>query len=198
MTNTAATATRTAVLDVAQELVQTRGYNAFSFRDLADRVRIKSASVHYHFPTKSELCRTLIVRQREELAAVFAGIDAAGLPAAGRLASYVAVFRETLAAGNRMCLCGMLASDSATLEADVVAELRAAIVDHETWLARVLAEGRGAGALRFEGEELVEARSLVAALEGAMLLARMFDDPRRFDDSARRLLKQLGAGPAVD
>lgn len=190
--------TRTAVLNVAQELVQIRGYNAFSFRDLADRVRIKSASVHYYFPTKSELCRTLIVRQREELAAVFEGIDAVGSAAPERLQRYITIFRETLATDNRMCLCGMLASDFATLEAEVVEELRAAVVDHETWLARVLAAGRAAEALHFDGSELVEARSLMAGLEGAMLLARMFGDPRRFDDAAQRLLKQLGAAPALD
>ena len=34
------------LLDLAQELIQTRGYNAFSYRDLADRVGIKLLAVH--------------------------------------------------------------------------------------------------------------------------------------------------------
>ena len=187
--------TRSKVLDVAQEFLQTRGYNAFSFRDLADRVRIKTASVHYHFPTKSELCRALIVRQREQVAAAFAAIDAAGLDAVGKLDRYADLFQGTLAAGNRMCLCGMLASDFATLEPDIVRELRLSFVDHETWLEEVLTTGRLAGLLRFEGTELEEARSLVASLEGAMLLARAHEDPTRLEHASRRLLAKLRAEP---
>ena len=187
--------TRSAVLDVAQEFLQTRGYNAFSFRDLAGRVRIKTASIHYYFPTKSDLCRALIARQREQVAAAFAAIDAAGLDAVGKLDRYADLFQGTLAAGNRMCLCGMLASDFATLEPDIVRELRLSFVDHETWLEKVLTTGRLAGLLRFEGTELEEARSLVASLEGAMLLARAYEEPTRLEHAARRLLAKLRAEP---
>lgn len=188
-------ATQIAVLDVAQEFLQTRGYNAFSFRDLADRVRIKTASIHYYFPTKGELCRALIARQREQVASAFEGIDAAGLDAPGKLGRYVGVFRGTLAAGNRMCLCGMLAADYATLEPDIVHDLRLSLIDHEVWLAAVLATGRAAGSLHFDGEERDEARSLLAALEGALLLARAFEEPDRFEASARRFLTQLTTRP---
>ena len=184
--------TRTTVLDVAQEFLQTRGINAFSFRDLADRVRIKSASVHYYFPTKGELCRALIAREREQVALAFGRIDAAGLDAPAKLVRYVAVFRDTLATGNRMCLCGMLAADFATLDLEIVRDLRASLLDHETWLAGVLAAGRGAGHLRFDGPERDEARSVLATLEGAMLLARAYEEPDRFDAAARRLLRTIG------
>ena len=187
--------TRTTVLDVAQEFLQTRGYNAFSFRDLADRVRIRSASIHYYFPTKSELCRALVARQREQVAAAFAAIDAAGLDAVGKLDRYADLFKGTLAAGNRMCLCGMLASDFATLEPDIVRDLRLSFVDHETWLTEVLTTGKRAGRLRFEGTGLDEARSLLAALEGAMLLARAYEDPTRLEQAASRLLVKLRAAP---
>ncbi len=185
--------TRTAVLNVAQEFVQTRGYNAFSFRDLANRVQIKAASVHYYFPTKSELCLALIAREREEVAAALATIDAAGLNPWGKLTRYVAVFQSTLATGNRMCLCGMLASDFATLEPDIVRNLRLSFLDHEAWLGKVLAAGRATGLIHFEGSEDEEARSLLAALEGAILLARAHEDPKRLDSAAARLLAKLRA-----
>ena len=188
--------TRFAVLDVAQEYLQTRGYNAFSFRDLADRVCIKTASVHYYFPTKVELCRALIARHREQLADAFAEIDAAGLNATGRLGRYVDVFAQTLATGNRMCACGMLAADYATLDSEVVADLRRAFDEHETWLAGVLADGRSAGLLDFEGSALDEAGALFAALEGAMLIARAREEPSRFLSAARRLIDRLGVKPA--
>jgi AcrR family transcriptional regulator len=46
---------REAVMTAAKATVQSHGYNALSFRELAKEVGIKSASVHYHFPTKGDL-----------------------------------------------------------------------------------------------------------------------------------------------
>ncbi len=188
--------TRAVVLDVAQEFLQTRGYNAFSFRDLAERVRIKTASVHYHFATKVELCRALIARQRAQVAEALAAIDAAGLDAPGKLGRYVGVFASTLATGNRMCLCGMLAADVATLDPTIVGDLRTSFADHEAWLAGVLAEGKAAGRLDFEEAALEEAQAFLAALEGAILIARAHDAPARFASAARRLVAKLEAQPA--
>lgn len=185
--------TKETVLEVARELVQTRGFNAFSFRDLAERVRIKTASVHYYFPTKGELCRALIARQRQDVAAALGRIDADERNALRKLECYVAVFRSTLETGNRMCLCGMLASDFTTLEPEVVDDLRRSFEDHEVWLKRVLTEGKKSGTLQFTGNALSEARLLVSSLEGAMLIARAFEDPTRFETSARSVISRLRA-----
>ena len=44
-----------ALLKAAENKVRLGGYSNFSFRELANEVGIKSASVHYHFPTKADL-----------------------------------------------------------------------------------------------------------------------------------------------
>lgn len=188
--------TRTAILDAGRDLLQTRGYNAFSFRDLAERVRVKSASVHYHFPTKGDLGLALIARQREMVREALDAIDAGESAADKKLERYVQVFRRTLDDGDRMCLCGMMAADVATLEPEVIAALRESFLDHESWLKRVLTEGRKAGQLRLEGGPQDEARLLLAALEGAMLIARAFGEPARFEAAARRLLARFSGRPA--
>src|SRR4051794_36242328 len=53
------------ILDVAQELLQTRGYNAISYQDIADRIGIRKASIHHHFPNKSDLAQALVRRYRQ-------------------------------------------------------------------------------------------------------------------------------------
>ena len=184
--------TREAVLDVARELLQTRGLNAFSFRDVAALVRIKTASVHYHFPTKGDLCRALIAKQREDVEAALDRIDAEEDDPRRKLARYVSVFRATLEEGNRMCLCGMLAADFTTLEPAIVEDLRRSFEDHESWLKGVLAEGKKSGVLHFSGSPKDEARLLLSSLEGAMLIARTFEDLGRFETSALGLLARLG------
>ncbi|MBY0397073.1 MAG: TetR/AcrR family transcriptional regulator, partial [Thermoleophilia bacterium] len=189
--------TRETILDVAQELIQTRGYNAFSFRDVSARVGIKSASIHYHFPSKSDLCRALIDRQRADVAAALARIDSEEADPNQKLARYVSVFRATLEMGNRMCLCGMLAADVTTLDPSIVSGLRAAFEDHEAWLEGVLTAGGESGRLAASGRPREEARMLLASLEGAMLLARTFDDPGRFESAADALLARLRPRPVT-
>ncbi len=187
--------TRGAVLDVAEELVQTRGFHSFSFRDLAERVRIKSSSVHYYFATKGELCQALIARQREQLEAALASFDDQGLDPPGRLEQYASVYQGTLETGNRMCLFGMLASDFGTLGEAIAGDLRQSFDLQVRWLSGVLAEGLGDGSLWFEGSVEGEAQLLLTSLEGAMLVARVYEDPSRFEAASRLILDRVRPTP---
>lgn len=54
--------TRHLILDVAEELLLTRGYVAFSYQDIAARIGIRKASIHYHFPSKADLGLAIIER----------------------------------------------------------------------------------------------------------------------------------------
>jgi len=59
------TDTRTKILDLAEKLIRQHGYHAVSFRDLADELGIKSASIHYHFRHKEDLGEAVIARYAE-------------------------------------------------------------------------------------------------------------------------------------
>ena len=99
---------------------------------------------------------------------------------------YADVFRN-----DRMCLCGMLAADYATLPDPMRARVVKFFDDNEVWLARVLEEGRKAGSIRFEGSPRPVARTLIGGLEGAMLVARPYHDVKRFRDAADLLIGGL-------
>jgi len=183
--------TMSAILDVAQDLLQTRGYNGFSIKDLAHRVDIRTSSIHYYFPTKADLCRALISRHRQRVACVLAEIDEQSRDPRTKLERFAYIFQSTIEVGNRMCPYGMLAADSETLDPQNCAELRASFDDLEHWLRRVLLEGRKAGAIAYAGSAQQEARFVLSTLEGAMLVARTYEDPARFGVVARRLLGKL-------
>ena len=51
----ATTDTPQRILDVAERLVQTRGFNGFSYADIADALKVTKASLHYHFRGKADL-----------------------------------------------------------------------------------------------------------------------------------------------
>jgi TetR/AcrR family transcriptional repressor of nem operon len=186
----ATTDTPQRVLDVAERLVQTRGFNGFSYADIAHALGITKASLHYHFPTKAELGRRLIERYEGRFLDALAGIDRADVDAREKLRRYAAIYADLLRA-NRMCLCGMLASDYATLAKPVKEGVKHFFDRNEDWLVAVLEAGRKAGTLRFSGEPAVVALALVGSLEGAMMLARSYGDVGRFEAVTTRLIAEL-------
>jgi TetR/AcrR family transcriptional repressor of nem operon len=180
------------ILDVAERLAQTRGFNGFSYADIAEEVGVTKASLHYHFRTKSELGRSLIVRYSQTFRRALDAISASGAPPGERLRQYVNLYGDTLE-GGRMCLCGMLAAEITTLAPPMQEELRRFFDLNEEWLAWEFQEGRKAGSLNFEGDPRDAARSFIGALEGAMLVARSYGDSSRFETAASRLLRELDA-----
>ena len=161
--------TRHQLLDVAQELIQTNGYHAFSFKSVANRVGIKTASMHYHFPQKADLATALLARYREDFGAALAEIR--GRSSLKRLDGLVALFEATHELG-RMCLCGTLAADLVTLPEDVHAEVEAFYNMVRDWIAKVLKEGMDSGELR-RSQTRSTAEALLGLLEGALLSSRV-------------------------
>jgi TetR/AcrR family transcriptional regulator, transcriptional repressor for nem operon len=178
------------ILDVAERLVQTRGFNGFSYADIAEALGVTKASLHYHFPSKADLGRRLIERYEQAFLAVLKGIDATGAAPREKLKRYARIYADVLR-DNRMCLCGMLASDYATLPKAMKEEVRHFFDENEQWLVAVLEQGRKSGALEFKGSPLDLARVVVGSLEGAMMLARSYGEPARFDSAAERLIASL-------
>jgi TetR/AcrR family transcriptional repressor of nem operon len=176
------------ILDVAERLIQTRGFNGFSYADISAELGITKASLHYHFRTKADLGRALVVRYSETFSSALAGIDAACMDALAKLESYARLYAQVLE-GERMCLCGMLAAEHSTLPREIQDEIRRFFDSNEEWLSKVLTEGRQDGTLQFDDEPCDVARLLLGALEGAMLVARPYADPTRFEVSAKRLLE---------
>ena len=172
--------TKTKLLDAAALCVQTRGYNGFSFHDLADAVGIKTASIHYHFPTKAELGQALTRRYTTQF------MTALGDPETGNpeqcLQRYVELFRGALDSG-RMCLCGMMGAEISGVPDEVASEVRAFFDANHTWVARVL-ERTG----KPKATAAAHARLFVATHEGAMLVARVSGDRPSFDEVAIAVL----------
>lgn len=186
-------ATAQRILDAAEQLAQRRGFNGFSYADIAELLAVTKASLHYHFPSKAELGVRLIARYHQMFAAALAQIDATVDDDAEKLRRYVALYDEVIA-HDRMCLCGMFAAEYATLPALMQDELRAFFDANEVWLAAVLERGRSSGRLRVREAPNAHARILVEVLEGAMLVARAYGDLDRFRSAADHALAELGVG----
>jgi TetR/AcrR family transcriptional repressor of nem operon len=112
MTQASCPATR--ILDVAERLVQLRGFNGFSYADIAAELHITKASLHYHYAGKAELGRALIERYAQRFTAALAAIDQHETDPIEKIRAYEAIYADVLSE-RRMCLCGMLAAGYDTL-----------------------------------------------------------------------------------
>ena len=182
--------TKSKILDLAENLLRDLGFNGFSYADIASTLGITKASLHYHFPTKAALGHRLIERYEQRFLEALEAIDRGGADAREKLRRYAAIYTDVLRS-NRMCLCGMLASDYATLAKPIKDGVKHFFDRNEQWLVAVLEDGRASGTLRFAGSPDVVARGIVGALEGAMMLARSYGEVVRFEAVADRLIAEL-------
>jgi TetR/AcrR family transcriptional regulator, transcriptional repressor for nem operon len=184
------TGTASRILDVAEQLVQVRGFNGFSYADIAAELRITKAALHYHFAGKADLGEALIARYAGRFAEALAVVGAGPGDAAAKLAGYAVLYLRVLR-GRRMCLCGMLAAEYQTLPEPMREAVTSFFDANESWLEKVLEEGRQDGTLGFPGAARETARVVIACLEGAMLVARPYGDADRFEAMATSLLASL-------
>ena len=171
--------TRETIMAVARATAQAHGYTGLSFRELAREVGVKSASIHYHFPTKGDLGAALARRYAEDAAATLERLWAETPDPAACLRQYAAVFRLALENDNRMCLCGFMAAEYDDLPEAVRVEVQGFADINIAWLARVLVAadpvGDAAAAER-------RARAIFAAIGGAQLTARSRGDITVYDE----------------
>lgn len=179
--------TATRILDVAERLAQVKGFNAFSYADIATELGITKASLHYHFPGKADLGEALIDRYAVRFHEALEAIDGRGGGASAKLDAYADIYANVLR-DRRMCLCGMLAADYETLSVPMREAVLRFFDDNEAWLTRVLEQGDEQGTRRAHGPARDTARAIVSGLEGALLVARPYDDVGRFQIAARQLL----------
>jgi TetR/AcrR family transcriptional repressor of nem operon len=182
------------ILDVAEQMLQVRGYNGFSYGDVATELGITRAALHYHFKGKAELGRALVERYAARFSAALDDLDATAPNAAAKLRGYIGLYTDVLSA-DRMCLCGMLAAEHRTLPDPMQRAVCDFFSANTTWLKKVLEEGCADGSLRCPGTAEDSASMVLGALEGGMLIARLDGDVARFTAAAHQVLAGLTAAP---
>jgi TetR/AcrR family transcriptional repressor of nem operon len=182
--------TATRILDVAERLAQTRGFNGFSYADISSELEISKASLHYHFPSKADLGQALIERYATHFAEALATIEERERDPIAKLDAYAGIYADVLQ-DQRMCLCGMLAADYDTLPKPMGDAVIRFFDENEAWLARVLEQGANADTLHLSRSPREEAQAILSGLEGAMLVARPYGDLSRFQAVANALLASL-------
>jgi TetR/AcrR family transcriptional repressor of nem operon len=180
------------ILSCTRELLTSGGYRSFSFADIADRVNIRKASIHHHFPSKAELVRTVVAQYREEARTGMKLLSDKLNDPAAELQAYLDYWSTCIKDGSSpFCICAMLAAELPTLPPDVAAEVSGHFTDLSHWLAAVLRRGEGENVFQLRGTISAEAGLLMATVHGAMLAARAFNDAEIFGKIAQPALNSI-------
>lgn len=185
-----AASTRDRLLQDAERLVRIRGYAGFSYADLAERVGIRKASIHHHFPTKDALGEALVETYRQRFRDLLAGIADAEPDAAARLAAYGRLYVASVTQGMG-CLCGVLASDLDLLPEPLRRTVAGFFGDQLAWLRAVLREGIARGELRPGGSPDRIASHVLGAFQGASFVALALGDVGHLEATIEELLRGL-------
>jgi TetR/AcrR family transcriptional repressor of nem operon len=161
------------ILDAAELLLQTRGFNGFSTRDLAGELGISTASLHHHHATKAEMAVAVTRRYRERFNKRMAEIEAVTDDWSKRKERIEREFAAIPGDEGRVCLLGILAAEYQTLPVAAREEALLLMNNLLGWLTRFATAARRDDQL-LEGESPEEvARRFLAQLQGELLLSRV-------------------------
>jgi len=176
---------RTQLLDAAEMHIRKNGYNAVSFRDLADQLGIKSASVHYHFRKKEDLGLALVARYGSGFFEALERNAKTARTEAEKLDAFVKTYRRALTGSDAICLCGMLGAETTSLPEPLSQKVAEFFEANITWLIENLP------AAWSKDNKTRRAQQILATLQGAMMLSINLKSASFFDAAATGLMADL-------
>lgn len=187
--------TRQQILDIGERLLLERGYAGFSYRDIAEAVGIRKASIHHHFPAKEDLGAAIVERARERLFERRGPVadDAEGIRR--QFDNFLRFFEKLAVQGDRLCIGGRLSADLTLLPDTVRDSFRGFTVDNGEWLGELFDAGQRLGVFKRDAAPADQALLLSASVQGAVQVARARSDAEYFRRIATQLRRQLLLAP---
>lgn len=183
--------TKKQILDIAEDLLLDRGYNGFSYKDISGALNIKNASIHYHFPKKTDLGVTIIQRAIHRFQKWAFYIDGKDLPYTKKLDEFCLLFKKFVEE-KQVCLGGALLTDFKTLPEEMQKEAHLFLSNTFQWLENFLAMGRKKGAFNFPGVAKDQALLIIASLQGVIQIVRV-TSPASFDATVKQIKRYICA-----
>jgi TetR/AcrR family transcriptional regulator, transcriptional repressor for nem operon len=179
--------TKERIIELADYLIKTKGFNAFSYKDIADPLDIKNAAIHYYFPSKCDLGMAVVEQEIEKMAN--AKLIWATLPEHKQLQLLFDRFYRKSKKGL-VCLMGSLSPDYETLPAPMQEKVQQMSKDVLEWVTICLENGRNKQLFHFEGEAYNRALLIVSNLLSSLLLSRVMGR-EVFDRMTSQILNDL-------
>jgi TetR/AcrR family transcriptional regulator, transcriptional repressor for nem operon len=166
------TNTKRTIMDLAESLLQDKGFNGFSYAHIASELGVKNAAIHYHFPTKEDLVCAVVQRYRDRFQLWINNARVKDLSPREKLDWFFDIYTSLRADHGKVCLAGSLETEFNSLPESLQQQTQALTSELLAWLASALDEGRAAGVFQFSGRPEDKAALVLSSLQGALQMAR--------------------------
>ncbi|MBC7888604.1 MAG: TetR/AcrR family transcriptional regulator [Ferruginibacter sp.] len=181
--------TKEAILLLGAELIQQVGYHAFSYADIAKKLGIKNAAVHYHFPGKADLYESIVDSHISNYTKIGEEIAQAPVPAKAKLERIFSRYRN-LVDSDRICVIGAIAADYKTLPGKTRSKVVTLVELVLKLVEKTLQEGKKNGEFFYTASARVQSLLIMTNLSAGVQLARI-TGKKDFETIRLSILKQL-------
>ena len=179
--------TKETIIEAADQLIRSNGYNAFSFKDISNKIGIKTASIHYHFPTKSDLGVATIKEHTEQFEQLKSGLS--NKSPLVKLKGFLSVYSK-IKSEDKVCIVGSLATDLNTVDDIIKNELKIFAELVLNWVTEILIEGKNQKIFEFQCLPRTKALMIITNILAIVQLSRLTDDSD-FNIVKETILKEL-------
>jgi AcrR family transcriptional regulator len=169
------------ILNMAEALLQDKGFNGFSYAHIASELGVKNAAIHYHFPTKEDLGRAVVKRYRDRLQLWINNSRVKNLSPEKKLDWFLSIYTDLRADQGKVCLVGSMEAEFNSIPEGLQTEVEALHTELLVWLQATLKEGQDAGVFRFHGNSASKAALILSSLQGALQMARALGTKKFWD-----------------
>ena len=160
------------IMNMAEALLQDKGFNGFSYAHIASELGVKNAAIHYHFSTKEALGIAVVKRYRDRFQLWINNSRIKDLSPEKKLDWFFSIYTDMRADKGKVCLVGSMEAEFNSIPSALQAEVESLHKEMLTWLQTTLKEGRDSGILHFNGEPAGKAALILSSLQGALQMAR--------------------------
>ncbi|MFP3247683.1 MAG: TetR/AcrR family transcriptional regulator [Paraburkholderia sp.] len=180
------------IIAAGRQLIMRRGYHGFSYADIAEAIDIRKASIHHHFPAKTDLVIAVLNEWREAFDADVESLQASGADAIAQLRAYIGHWERCIADDTApFCVAGMLGAELPSLPEDVAQVVKTFFDSLTLWLEQVFESGVKNDLIKLDSSVQTEAATLVSLVYGAMLAARAYGNVALFKDVTGGVVERL-------
>lgn len=164
--------TRERILDLGENLIRTKGYNAFSYQDISTELGIKNAAVHYYFPTKENLGTSILKTNIQRFEEMIDNMNSRGFDEWHKLETFIKIYIKSHRE-QKLCIIGSLGPDYNTLGETTKVELTKMTEIIINWLTDILAKGKEKGVFNFKDTAQNRALIIFASLVAGLQISRI-------------------------
>lgn len=164
--------TREKIMQLGEELILTKGFNAFSYQDISSELGIKNAAIHYYFPSKGNLGSSIVRNNIQRFEEMVENMLAHDFDEWQQLDTFLKIYLKSNRE-DKICLMGSLGPDFHTLNDNTQKELKKMTNLILLWLSKLLEQGQKKGLFFFKGEAELKALQIISSMIGGLQIARI-------------------------